>query len=178
MSSIINDTADDSDDDLAVLLGLGPTFARRRMTSPAAPAQAPPPPPALRTAAVTPVAPLLAARGGVLQGVSNNARSRPTDSTARQPPKKKRKTAAQMPHCIIWVCTHGKGQCRRQWRQRDLKIVGIYSTRQAAESAKLVLMQDYECCGHGDILTGGSWEDEIDLVIRPAPLFLDKEDVE
>jgi hypothetical protein len=33
-------------------------------------------------------------------------------------------------------------------------------------------MSQQDCCGHGDILVGDSWDDEIDLVIRPTELFL------
>jgi hypothetical protein len=33
-------------------------------------------------------------------------------------------------------------------------------------------MEQHECCGHGDIVVGDSWEDEISLVVLPAPLFL------
>jgi len=31
-------------------------------------------------------------------------------------------------------------------------------------------MSEHECCGHGDILVGGCWDDEIDLVIREASM--------
>ena len=86
------------------------------------------------------------------------------------PPKKPKQTKA---FTLIWVCTHGKGQSRK-WRQKDLKVIGVYSTKAAAENAKQELMSKYECCGHGDILVGGMWDDEIDLVIRDTPLFLDE----
>lgn len=36
-------------------------------------------------------------------------------------------------------------------------------------------MSQHECCGHGDILVGGTWEDEIVPVIRDTPLYLDEE---
>jgi hypothetical protein len=74
--------------------------------------------------------------------------------------------------CLIWVCTHGKGRRRSSWRNKDLKIMGVYPTKADAENAKRHIMSQYECCGHGDILVGGTWEDEIDLVIREAPLNL------
>lgn len=74
-----------------------------------------------------------------------------------------------MPFCLIWICTHGKGGTRRTWRQKDLKIMGVYSTKADAEDAKRQLMQQHECYGHGDICVGGTWEDEIDLVVREGP---------
>ena len=38
----------------------------------------------------------------------------------------------------------------------------------AAQTKKEQLMRQYDCCGHGDILVGDTWEDEIDLVVRPV----------
>ena len=29
-------------------------------------------------------------------------------------------------------------------------------------------MSEHDCYGHGDICVGGTWEDEIDLVIKPV----------
>lgn len=54
-------------------------------------------------------------------------------------------------------------------------MVGVYSNKAAAETAKAGVMTQYTCCGRGDILVGGFDDDEIDLVIRPAPMFLDEE---
>lgn len=87
-----------------------------------------------------------------------------------QPPKKKAKPSKA--YSLIWVCTHGKGR-NRNWRKKDLQIMGTYSSMNEAELAKQKLMSQYECCGHGDILVGDTWDDEIDLVIREAPLFLE-----
>ncbi len=90
------------------------------------------------------------------------------------PVAKKAKTKATTPnkvYSLIWVCTHGKGQSR-SWTKKYLKIMGVYGTKNAAEQAKRQLMDQYECCGHGDILVGGCWDDEIDLVIRESPLHL------
>jgi hypothetical protein len=36
-------------------------------------------------------------------------------------------------------------------------------------------MEQHECCGHGDIMVGWDEDDEIDLVIREAPTFMDEE---
>eukprot|EP01083_Nonionella_stella_P234662 825860_1 len=83
--------------------------------------------------------------------------------SASQPPKKKMKPTKA--YSLIWVGTNGKGR-RKQWRKKDLQIVGIYPTKAAAEEAKRKVMSQHECCGNGDILVGGTWEDEIDLVIR------------
>jgi hypothetical protein len=72
-----------------------------------------------------------------------------------------------MPHVLIWVCHHGPGQSKK-WTKKSLNIVGVYRTKEEAEQKKLEVMGKYEQCGHGDILVGGSWDDEIDLVVRPA----------
>ena len=87
-----------------------------------------------------------------------------------QPPKKK--TNPTKAYSLIWICTHGKGRNSKAWRQKDLKIMGIYATKADAEEAKRKVMGQYECCGHGDILVGPTCWDEIDLVIREAPLHM------
>lgn len=92
----------------------------------------------------------------------------PVKKPATKKPKKPSKGFA-----LLWVCTHGKGQSR-SWRQKDLKVVGIYPSKALAEEAKQKLMEKYARAGHGDIVVGGTWEDEIDLVIRDAPLFLEE----
>ncbi len=84
-------------------------------------------------------------------------------------PQQKKKTKATKAFCLIWVCTHGKGR-RSNWRKKDLKIVGVYPSKSHAEEAKRKVMSEHECCGHGDISVGGCWDDEIDLVIREAPM--------
>jgi hypothetical protein len=52
--------------------------------------------------------------------------------------------------------------------------MGVYPSKAAAEEAKKQIMSRHECYGHGDICVGGTWEDEIDLVIREAPLHLEE----
>lgn len=99
------------------------------------------------------------------------------EATRPQKKKKKMKKKADQPHCLIWVCTHGKGQ-GRNWKQSALQLVGVYGSKAAAEKAKGQVMSQHECCGHGDILVGGRWDDEVDLVIRPAPLFLEESDLD
>ena len=72
-----------------------------------------------------------------------------------------------LPHVLIWVCHHGPGQ-NGKWTQNSLRIVGVYGSKAGAEGKKRILMSQHECCGHGDILVGDSWSDEIDLIVRPA----------
>jgi hypothetical protein len=74
-------------------------------------------------------------------------------------------------YSLIWVCSHGKGRSK-SWTKKALKIMGVYGTKDAAEQAKCKVMNEYDCCGHGDILAGDTWADEIDLVIRESPLQL------
>ena len=93
------------------------------------------------------------------------------------PPTKKRKSAIKPKKptkgfALLWICTHGKGR-RSSWRQKDLKIVGVYPTKEKAQEAKQQVMSEHDCYGHGDICVGGTWEDEIDLVIRDTPLYLE-----
>jgi GTPase len=90
------------------------------------------------------------------------AKSAPARTSAAKKPTKK-----DQPHVLIWVCSAGKGQ-GRNWKEKALKIVGVYRDKAEAEAKKDFLMTQYDCCGHGDILVGGTWEDEIDLVVRPA----------
>jgi hypothetical protein len=87
----------------------------------------------------------------------------------KAPPPKKLKKSEQ-PHCLIWVCTHGKGQSR-SWRAKDLKLVGVYSSKAAAENVKRNVMAQHECCGHGDILVGGCCDNEIDWWFEKHPCF-------
>ena len=91
-----------------------------------------------------------------------------TTAIIKSVPKKVKPSKA---FCLIWVCTHGKGR-RSSWRKKDLQIVGVYASKDAAQKAKEEVMSRYDCCGHGDILVGGCWDDEIDLVIREAPMSL------
>ena len=56
--------------------------------------------------------------------------------------------------------------------------MGVYGSKAAAEQAKRNVMARHTCCGHGDILVGTRWDDEVDLVIRPAPVFLEASDLD
>jgi hypothetical protein len=87
----------------------------------------------------------------------------PAVKPARKPAQKRANTK---PHALLWICSAGKGQSRT-WKQKSLKVIGVYASKDDAERKKAELMNQYDCCGHGDILVGGTWEDEIDLVVRP-----------
>ena len=88
-------------------------------------------------------------------------------ATAVELAKAKPKTLkASVPHALLWICAAGKGQSR-SWKASALKVVGVYASKEEAEAKKQRVMDQHECCGHGDILVGETWEDEIDLVVRP-----------
>ena len=88
---------------------------------------------------------------------------------ARAKKKSKPTKAASKTHALLWICAAGKGQ-GRAWKKKALRVVGVYADKASAEAKKAELMEQYTCCGHGDIITDedGTWEDEIDLVIRPV----------
>lgn len=76
-------------------------------------------------------------------------------------------TKKDVPHVLIWICCHGKGQSKA-WTNKALKVIGVYNSKLEAEQKKDEVMQQHDQYGHGDICVGGTWMDEIDLVIRPA----------
>jgi hypothetical protein len=94
-------------------------------------------------------------------------------ASAKQPAKKKPKKPSKG-FALLWVAHNGRGNQSRSWRQKDLRVVGIYSSKALAEEAKERLMEQHDQAGYGDILVGGTWDDEIDLVIRDAPLFFEE----
>jgi hypothetical protein len=94
-------------------------------------------------------------------------------ASAKQPAMKKPKKPSKG-FALIWVAHNGRGNRSQTWRQKDLRVVGIYSTKASAEEAKERLMEQHEQAGYGDILVGGTWDDEIDLVVRDAPLFFEE----
>ena len=67
---------------------------------------------------------------------------------------------------MLWIC--GAGRHGKAWKKNALRVIGIYPNKQAAEDKKAALMTQYDCCGHGDIVVGDTWEDEIDLVVESA----------
>mmetsp|Transcript_2354 Transcript_2354/g.5393 ORF Transcript_2354/g.5393 Transcript_2354/m.5393 type:complete len:143 (-) Transcript_2354:225-653(-) len=94
---------------------------------------------------------------------------RASSNTAVSPtPRKKAKPSKSF--VLIWVCTHGTGG--QGWHEGNPELVGVYASKAAAEEAKRKVMSEHECAGHGDICVGCTWEDEIDLLIREAPLFV------
>mmetsp|Transcript_2637 Transcript_2637/g.4088 ORF Transcript_2637/g.4088 Transcript_2637/m.4088 type:complete len:174 (+) Transcript_2637:47-568(+) len=78
-----------------------------------------------------------------------------------------KKNKKEKEHVLLWICAAGKGQ-GRAWKQKALRVIGVNSSKQAAEKKKEEVMSRHDCCGHGDICVGGTWEDEIDLVVRPV----------
>jgi hypothetical protein len=90
-----------------------------------------------------------------------------TTATSSKPAKAAKVPKKELPHVLIWVGHNGPGQSRK-WTNKNLKIIGVYGSKEEAEQKKEELCNQYEQCGYGDILVGGTWEDEIDLVVRPA----------
>jgi hypothetical protein len=151
MASVINLLASDDEDDLPSSSGL------KYIPSTTA---------AARPAASTTSTPAVAG----VRTVPALSMVTPANKTAA-PPKKKQKTASKA-FSLLWICTHGKGRSKT-WRKKDLQVVGVYPSKAAAEEAKKQVMSRHLCCGHGDICVGDTWEDEIDLVLREAPLHLE-----
>lgn len=88
-------------------------------------------------------------------------------ATAENKPKRAKKSG--MPYVLLWICAAGKFQSRT-WKQKALRVVGVYATKEAANNKRDAIMSQHTRCGlHGDIVVGDdAWEDEIDLVVRPA----------
>lgn len=103
----------------------------------------------------------------------NNKRPNETTVRSQSVVKKVKNTPKKCkPHVLLWICHHGRGQ-KKTWSGNSLKVIGVYSSKEKAEMKKAEIMRSHECCGHGDILVGDSWDDEIDLVIKPTDVFLD-----
>ena len=98
-----------------------------------------------------------------------NFNKRGATSTPSKQTAKKRKLVRQKSYAVISVCTSGRNAngvaCRNHWHRKELKIVGVYTSKQAAESAKRGVMELYKR-GHGDIIAEGGLDDEIDMFIR------------
>ena len=75
-------------------------------------------------------------------GRKNPAATRSAPTAARPPAAKKAKPAKA--YSLIWVCHWGKcggpGAQNKPWRKKDLKIVGIYATKAAAEQVIMHIM--------------------------------------
>ena len=99
---------------------------------------------------------------------SSNAKKRTIDAVAKPAKKQAKPAKKETPHALLWICAAGKGQ-GRAWKAKALKVIGIYKNKAAAEQKKEQLIDaNGGECGHGDIVVGDSWEDEIDLVVRPV----------
>lgn len=95
------------------------------------------------------------------------------EAIAKQQPAAaaKRKAAAvakkQKAHALLWVPHNGTKS--KGWSR--LKVMGVYGTKEQAMAERERVMSRYDQCGHGDILIGPSWDDEIDLVVKPTECF-------
>jgi hypothetical protein len=97
-----------------------------------------------------------------------NKRGEAASTPSKRTATKKRKLVLQKSYAVISVCTRGHDgdACRNGvWLRKELKIVGVYTSKQAAESAKRGAMELYKR-GHEDILAEGCSDDEIDMFIR------------
>jgi hypothetical protein len=71
------------------------------------------------------------------------------------------------PYEVILVCTRGRGRTHSNWTEKDIEIVGEFSSESEAEAAKSMLMKKY--VPHTQ-RAADEW-DEVSLVIREAPMF-------
>jgi hypothetical protein len=99
------------------------------------------------------------------------ANKRPASSTSTNSTKKKKLLIKDTPHVLLWIPHNGLGQ-KKTWS--GLKAMGVFSTKADAEAERIRIMSRHDRCGHGDIMVGGTWEDEIDLVVKPCESFLEK----
>jgi hypothetical protein len=105
----------------------------------------------------------------LIPGPLHPGMKRPAVAAFKPPPMKKPKKPAKG-FALIWINHNGPGQSR-SWGEMDLDVMGIYSTKALAEEAKQEIVDEHEQCGYGDILVG---DDEIDLIIREAPLVFEE----
>lgn len=99
--------------------------------------------------------------------LEKRAALKPRTSTGEAAKAKPKAKKAAVPHALLWICTHGKGQSR-SWKAKSLKVLGVYASKEEAQAKRHRVMSEHECHGHGDIIAGDTWEDEIDLEIRPV----------
>jgi hypothetical protein len=93
----------------------------------------------------------------------NSAISSPMPVSAAQPKTRKKN---EKPHVLIWICSAGHGG--RGWKMKNPRVIGIYGSKEEAEAKKSKIIEGYEYSNGDRIVVGDSWEDEIDLLIRPA----------
>ena len=107
-----------------------------------------------------------------------NTANRPSGSSsvdAAVPESKPKKLPIKdQPHALLWVPHNGAGTHRGHNGWSKLTVMGIYKTKQDAQSAKDDYINGHpdEAVGSGDICIGPSWSDEYDLVVKHAPTFL------
>jgi hypothetical protein len=65
-----------------------------------------------------------------------------------------------------------KGKTHSNWIEKDIEIVGEFSSESEAEAAKSTLMKSYAPHTLRAGEAGDEW-DEVSLVIREAPLFFE-----
>ncbi len=127
----------------------------------------PPPAPAV-VSTPAPIAATATMTAGVKRTAADAFTTPVATTTTKTTTKKPAKVALKdKPHVLIWVCHHGPGQ-NGKWTQKNLKIVGVYPNKSRAEQRKMEICNQHQQCGYGDIMVGGSWDDEIDLIIRPT----------
>jgi hypothetical protein len=90
---------------------------------------------------------------------------------------KKRKLVLQKSYAVISVFTTSgrdanEEACRNRWHRKELKTVGVYTSKQAAESAKRGMMELYKRGHDGEILEGGCLDDELDMFIREDTQYM------
>jgi hypothetical protein len=95
-------------------------------------------------------------------------------STPSKRKANKRKLVLKKSYAVISVCTRGNDgdACHNRWSRKEIEIVGVYTSKQAAESAKIGVMELYKR-GQGETLAGGSrLDDDIDIFIREDTHFM------
>ena len=95
--------------------------------------------------------------------VPKSSSSAPSSSSSKQ----KQASKKTKPHVLLWICAAGKGK-GRNWKNKSLRVIGVYPSKEDAERKKDQTMTPDISFGHGDICVGDTWEDEIDLVVRPV----------
>jgi hypothetical protein len=78
-----------------------------------------------------------------------------------------KKSRPNQPYEAILLRTRGRGTTHSNWTEKDIEIVGEFSSESEAEAAKSTLMKKY--VPHTQ-KSADEW-DEVSLVIREAPLF-------
>lgn len=104
-----------------------------------------------------------------MQVVSNKpiAKTKPAAKKKAVPVKRKA-------HLLLWIPHNGSKSSA--WGK--LKVMGVFSTKEKATAERELVLSRFDQCGHGDISIGGTWHDEIDIVVKPADCFFDEDRVD